>query len=578
MKDNLKLFICLVIVMCLAGCGATPPSFEAPVLKNIGNYNVPVTTKSKHAQMFFNQGIIMANSFNHAEAERSFRESIRQDSTFAMGYWGLAYVLGPNFNSVENMGMVNEIREAVKKAVQFSSDEDVAAWEKALVKAIAVEFPMDSDLTNAEGYVTSMAEAFKQFPENSFVATLYAESVMNLHPWDFYDRKGGEPRSWTPEIVALLEKVILIDPENPLANHLYIHAIEASPDVAKALPIAEKLKTLVPAAGHLVHMPSHIYINTGDYHMGSVVNEMAVVADSIYIAQCQAQGYYPQMYYPHNYHFLAATAAFEGRGARSIEAAFKAASLVDKKYYHEGGYETVQHYLTIPYHVLVKFGQWEKILVLPKPEEDLIYPTAMWHYARGMANIKLGRKKEANEELQRLNELALSPSISEQYVWGINKVTDVCSLSSAVLKAELEMGNGKKEEAVKLLMEAIAIEDNLNYNEPPDWFFSVRHILGNVLLEAKDYKGAEAVYRDDLAFWPNNGFALNGLYESLAGQGKEGEAMEVKMQFDQAWNLADSELKGSEIDPEKRKDLALKVDDGSPNALIYLAGTICMTR
>lgn len=576
MKAIHVLYLSFIISLVAVGCKESPPSFEAPVLKNIGDYSVPVTTKSKYSQMFFNQGVIMANGFNHAEAERSFREAVRQDSTFAMGYWGIAYVLGPNFNSVDNMGAVNEIRNAVTKAVEYSSN--ASDWEKALIKAIQIKFPMDTTATDAEGFTESMKQAFIQFPDNAFVATLYAEAAMNLHPWDFYEGRGGQPRPWTPEIVSLLEKVISIDTKNPLANHLYIHATEASADVSKALASAERLKTLVPSAGHLVHMPSHIYINTGDYHEGSLANEAAVIADSIYIEECKSQGYYPQMYYPHNYHFLAATAAFEGRGARAIEAAYKTASLIDKKYYHEPGYEMVQHYLTIPNHILIKFGQWEKILTLPKPTEDLIYPTAIWHYARGMAFVISNKIDQANEELKKLNELSQSPSIAEQMNWGINKVTEVCKISSKVLEAELYAKNGKYNEAISLLKEAIVIEDNLNYNEPPDWFFSVRHILGNLLISVKDYEQAEIIYREDLAHWPKNGFALNGLYESLMGQGKTAEADETKKQFAEAWKYADTELMASVIDPQKRKDLVLKVDDKSPGALVYLASSLCMTK
>ncbi|MDI1322242.1 MAG: hypothetical protein PSV36_05800 [Algoriphagus sp.] len=576
MKTINFFFISLTIFLLAIGCKENRPTFEAPVLKNIGNYSVSVTTNSTYSQMFFNQGIIMANNFNHAEAERSFREAVRQDTSFAMGYWGIAYVLGPNFNSVDNMGTVNEIRKAVTKAVSLS--DNVSDWEKEVIKAIQIKFPMDTTLTDGEGFANSMKQAFIRFPDNSFVATLYAESVMNLHPWDFYTGKGGEPRPWTPEIVSLLEKVISMDPKNPLANHLYIHATEASPDVSKALKSAERLKTLVPSAGHLVHMPSHIYINTGDYHQGSLANEAAVIADSIYIAECQSQGYYPQMYYPHNYHFLAATAAFEGRGARSIEAAYKTASLVDKKYYHEPGYEMVQHYLTIPNHILVKFGQWEKILSLPKPTDDLIYPTAIWHYARGIGYANLNKTEQAKEELKKLNELSQSPSIAEQLNWGINKVTEVCKISSKVLEAELDVKEGKYNEAISLLKEAITIEDNLNYNEPPDWFFSVRHLLGNLLLKTKDFEQAEKIYREDLVLWPKNGFALNGLFESLTGQGKTKEAEEIKKQFKEAWKYADTELKASIIDPEKRQNLTLRIDEKSPNDLVYLASSFCMTN
>ncbi len=571
----MKIFKLLFVVIALAGCKQSPPVFQAPILKDIGNYNVPVTTNSEYSQKFFDQGIIMANNFNHDEAARSFREAVRLDSTFAMGYWGIAYVLGPNFNSTDNMGTVDAIRKAVAKAVELS--KNASPWEQAAIKAIQIKFPLDNTNADGEGFSNSMKEAFTQFPDNSFVATLYAESIMNSHPWDFYEGRGGAPRPWTPELVSLLEKVIAIDPTNPLANHLYLHATEASADLSKSIEVAERLKTLVPSAGHLVHMPSHIYINTGDYHEGSIANEKAVVSDSIYIAECQSQGYYPQMYYTHNYHFLAATTAFEGRGARSIEAAYKTTAIIDKKYYHEAGYETVQHYLTIPDHVLVKFAQWEKILALPEPESDLSYPQAIRHYARGMAFSNSNKPEQAKEELKMLKALIATDSvIAQQMIWGINKVSEVCQISSMVLEANILEKEGKNKGAIQLLSSAIQMEDKLNYNEPPDWFFSVRHTLGNVLLKGKDYAQAEKIYKEDLNNWPKNGFALSGLAESLTGQGKTKEAEEIKSQFQEAWKLADTELKGSIVDPDKRKNLALRIDNSTPNTLVYLAGAFCM--
>lgn len=572
-----KLTSFLLVILVFSACSEKKQIFEAPILKNIGTYRVSITTPSEYAQLFFNQGVIMANGFNHAEAERSFRESIRQDSTFAMGYWGIAYVLGPNYNSGgESMGVIRDIKNAVKKAVRFSSH--VSPWEKALIHAIQIKFPADSLTTNDEEYSRSMKSAYADFPDNDFVATLYAESIMNLHAWDFYTKKGGEPRPWTAELLEVLEHAIRINPTNPLANHLYLHATEAAPDVERALPSAERLKTLVPSAGHLVHMPSHIYINTGDYHEGSIANERAVVADSIYIAECQSQGVYPQLYYPHNYHFLAATAAFEGNGAKSIEAAYKTVNILDKRYFREAGYETVLHYATIPMHVLVKFEQWEKIIAMPRPDADLAYPLAIWHYARGMAYANLNKPGEAQIELDSLNKLTQSEEVKSVIIWSINRAEDVCKIASLVLQAELLTGKGEYAAAIELLKQAIELEDNLNYNEPPDWFFSVRHLLGNVLMLSGDYPGAEKIYREDLIEWPKNGFALSGLHESLMGQNKKGEAEDVKQQFDLAWKYADSELKYSRIDKGKRKNLALKIDENSPNTLVYLASTVCLTK
>jgi hypothetical protein len=574
MKEGL-LFLLLVLVW--SACSNKKPTFEAPILKNIGDYQVKVTTQSEYSQLFFNQGVIMANGFNHAEAERSFRESVRQDSTFAMGYWGIAYVLGPNYNSGgQNMGAINDIKNAVKKAGEFSKNS--TPWEIAVIKAIQIKFPADSLTTNDVGFSASLKEAYSQFPENDFVATLYAESIMNLHAWNFYEKKGGAPQPWTSELLEVLEKAISISPNNPLANHLYLHATEAGPNVEKALASAERLKTLVPSAGHLVHMPSHIYINTGDYHEGSIANEKAVIADSIYIAECKSQGVYPQYYYPHNYHFLAATATFEGSGSRAIEAAYKTVNILDKKYFREAGYETTLHYATIPVHVLVKFEQWEKILISPKPDDDLAYPKAIWHYARGMAYANTNKIAEAQIELDSLNKLSESEDVKRIIIWAINPADQVCKIASNVLTAELLTKKGDFKSAIELLKQAILLEDNLNYNEPPDWFFSVRHILGDVLMNSKDYAAAEAVYKEDLMTWPKNGFALNGLYESLKAQNRLEESESVKKQFNEAWKYADSELKNSRIDQTKRKNLTLKIDNDSPNTIVYLASSVCMKK
>lgn len=557
----------------LKSCKENPRSgFSAPLFNNLGEFKIPITTTSKYAEEFFTQGVILANGFNHAEAARSFREAIRQDSTCAMAYWGLAYVLGPNYNTSSNQGETNEIQEAVKNAVAYS--ENAEDWEQVLIHAIAVKFPRNAN-TDGEAYASAMRNAYQQFPENDMIVTLFAESLMNLHAWDFYTRKGGEPKPWTAEIVSTIEHALKLNPNNPLANHLYLHATEGAPDVEKALSSAERLKTLVPGAGHLVHMPSHIYINTGDYHEGSLANEQAVKVDSAYIAQCKAEGVYPQLYYPHNWHFLAATAALEGRGARSIEAAFKTAQIIDRNYLRQEGFETTQHYITIPYNVLVKFSQWEKIMALPKPGNDLKYPEAIWYYAQGMAFANMGKVNKAVEALDSLKAITASPEVQNMMIWEINTTADVCNIAIHVLEGEIEKVNGNFSVAVAHLQEAITIEDQLNYNEPPDWFFSVRHFLGDLYLHMSEFEKAEKVYHEDLTYWVKNGFALNGLYHSLLLQNKTSEAEKVKKEFDAAWHYADSNLKFSRIDEASRKNLALRVDETTPDDLIYIAGTFC---
>jgi tetratricopeptide (TPR) repeat protein len=480
--------------------------------------------------------------------------------------------LGPNYNTISSQGDREEIQKAVSLSVKYA--ENAEPWEKAIIYALSIKFPQAAD-TDEEAYASAMRSAYQQFPDNDFVVTLFAESLMNLHAWDLYTRKGGEPKPWTPEIVSLIEHALQLNDVNPLANHLYLHATESSPDVDKALPSAERLKTLVPGAGHLVHMPSHIYINTGDYHEGSLANEEAVKVDSTYIAECLVKGVYPQMYYPHNWHFLAATAALEGRATRSIEAAFKTAEIIDRNYLREDGFSTTQHYITIPLHVLIKFSQWEKLLAIQKPDEDLKYPTAIWHYARGMAFANTNKLSQARTELMLLKEAIEIGNFKDLWIWEINTAADIANIAAHVLEGEIARIAGEYDSAVSHFTMAVQIEDQLNYNEPPDWFFSVRHLLGDVYLQMNKPQEAENVFREDLSYWVKNGFALNGLYNSLVSQGKDAEAQQVKAEFDEAWQYADIELKYSRIDEATRRNLAIKVDEKTPSDLVYIAGSFC---
>lgn len=562
----------LAFGLVLKSCTERNPQFQAPLFDNLGEFEIPITTSSEYTTRFFSQGVVLANAFNHAEAARSFREAIRQDSTCAMAHWGLAYVLGPNYNTNSDQGDTKEIQLAIRKAIELASITE--PWEQALIHALANKFPANAN-TAEDAYSAAMRKAYQQFPENDIVVTLFAESLMNLHAWDLYTRKGGEPKAWTAEIVSTLEQALKLNPANPLANHLYLHATESAADIEKALPSAERLKTLVPGAGHLVHMPSHIYINTGDYHAASIANEEAVKVDSMYIAQCNVQGVYAQMYYPHNWHFLSATAALEGRGTRSIEAAFKTAEIINRHYLREPGFETTQHYITIPYNVLVKFSQWEKIIALPQPEVDLKYPRAIWHYARGMAYANSNKLNKAKEALDSLKLLTQSEEVKNMMIWEINTTADISNIAIHVLAGEIERIEGNFEAAIEHFKQAVVVEDQLNYNEPPDWFFSVRHFLGDVYLRAGKYEEAEKVYREDLTYWVNNGFALSGLYHSLALQNRAKDAEEVKKKFETSWRYADTTLEFSRMDEKTRKDLAIRVDETTPNDLLYIAGTFC---
>ena len=517
----------------------------APLLNGLGNLQFAITTPSAKAQQYFNQGLTLLYGFNHSEAGRSFREMIRLDSTCAMAYWGLGMVLGPNYNAGLNAGLLIEINEVMDKAQRYASKTTVR--EQALIRALASRFPkkaVDDMAPYNAAYAAGMKAAYEQFPNDDDVATFYADALMNEHPWDLWT-KDGQAKPWTPAIQQLLEKIINRAPNHPGANHMSIHAMEASRVATKALPSADRLGDLIPAAEHLVHMPSHIYIRTGFYHKGVVANEKAVLADSTYIAQCKVQGFYPMMLYPHNIHFLAACAFFEGNSKKALDAAWMVSRKADRKYLAE--VVTVQHYYIIPYYVMVHLGKWDELLKLPEPGESLQYPRAIWHYARGMAFTAKGKLDQAQQELKKVQAFAADKKLSSLKVWDVNSVTELMTIAALTLESEIAVYKKEYDAAIALLQKAAEIEDGLMYQEPPDWFFSVRHSLGHALVEARRFAEAEQVYRQDLETYPENGWALIGLYNSLSGQHKKEEALAVKKRFEEAWKYADMEIVSSRV-------------------------------
>ncbi|UII29928.1 tetratricopeptide repeat protein [Fulvivirga ulvae] len=548
-------------------------NFQAPVLTGMGEHTMEITTESIYTQRFFKQGLILAYGFNHAEAIRSFKEAIRQDDECAMCYWGLAYALGPNYNVGMDESVNQEAYNAAQMALKLA--DDVTQREKHLIKAMAEryapEFKNRKELDRA--YAEAMRMAYEAFPEDSDIAAIYAESLMDLHPWDLYTAIEGEPKIWTPEIVKIIEQAMESNPRNPMPIHLYIHATEASSTPERALDMAMKLGEMVPGAGHLVHMPSHTYIRTGDYHLGTLANERAVEVDSSYLASCSAQGLYPLALYPHNLHFLTACAALEGNGAKAINAAFRLAQKVDRQAMKQKEWAGLQHFSTIQYNVLVKFAQWETILQLWEPELD--YPKAIWHYARGMAYVGLGKTGQAQEELDLLTGIAGKPGLREISIWDINTVDQLVLIAQKVLDAEILRAGGQHAEAEIRLKQAIGLEDRLNYQEPPDWFFSVRHVLGDLYMQMGQYSQAENIYREDLKIYRKNGFALHGLKASLLHQGKVDEAVLVGEEFRMAWKYADTQLKYSRVNPETRKNIKTKMQQNLPGDLISIALTFC---
>lgn len=529
------------------------PSFDpasmhkpgAPIIDGLGKLNFRITTTNTKAQAYFNQGLALLYGFNHGEAARSFNEAIRLDSTCAMAYWGLAMVLGPNYNAAFNPVSLADINAAIEKSMLYAGN--TRPEEKALIMSMRKRFPHKEveDMTPYfEAYVDALRQAHEQFPKDYQIATIFADAKMNLHPWDLW-KKDGTPQPWTTEIISLLEETLGYAPSNPGAIHYYIHAIEASPFAKRATPYADKLAGMMPAAGHIVHMPSHIYIRTGEYHKGVIVNEKASEADSTYIAQCKVQGMVPLMYYPHNIHFLAAAAFFSGETKKAVAAAWSVARNCDKNYLQEN--IGVQHFFSIPYYVMVHTAKWNEILKAERPAASLKYPNAILHYARGMAFAAKNDLDSAEKELKEINLFRQDTALSKLMIWDFNKAGDLMHIASNMLEAEIAAKRNDFTKSAALLREAIVLEDQLKYNEPPDWFFSVRLFLGDVLLKARNYKDAEEIYLQDLKTNPENGWALKGLEKSLAAQGKAADAKAVRERFVKAWKWADIKIESSRL-------------------------------
>lgn len=516
---------------------------DAPLLKGLGKFHYKVSTRSKKAQLYFDQGLALMYGFNHGEAGRSFNTALRYDSTLAMAYWGLAMVLGPNYNAALNPTSLGEINRAVDQAVKHAVKATSA--EQAFINAIAKKFPREEvkDMTPFyEAYAAEMGKAYEQFPGDVEFGTLYAEALMNLHPWNLWG-KDGTPQPWTPQILQVLERVLHNFPDHPGAIHYYIHATEASRQAEKAIVYADKLRNKMPDAGHLVHMPSHVYIRTGDYHKGVIANEQSSAADSSYISQCKVQGVYPMLYYPHNLHFLTACAFLEGNSAKALEAAWAVSGKAEKKFLAENA--TVQHFYIIPYYILVHMARWDEILQRENPGKGLLYPEAIWHYARGMAYGAKGDLDAAATELKEIEKIAGEESLKSLMIWDLNSAADLVNIARHVLEGELQAHNREYSKATASFKEAIAIEDKLNYNEPPDWFFSVRLTAGHWLLQCGKFEAAEKIFLEDLETFRENGWALMGLYKSLVGQGKVTAADEAKVRFDKAWQWADIIIESS---------------------------------
>lgn len=539
MKYVMLIFALLVPVLTLGQHqhSATAPK-QAMLLPGMGDVHHPVSTANQEAQRFFNQGLASIYAFNHEEAVNSFKRAAELDPQMAMAYWGVALALGSNYNLQADAPQLKEAYAMVQKALALASaaTEHERAYIEALAKRYANDPQVDSQKL-AIDYKNAMGEVAKRYPDDMDAATLYAESMMNLRPWKLWT-PDGKPAEGTEEIVRVLEGVLRRDPNHTGANHYYIHAVEASQHPERALPSAARMGRLAPAAGHLVHMPSHIYIRTGDYEAAAQSNVEAIVADRAYIAKTKPQGVYPVMYYNHNIHFLASAHSMNGRFADAVKTARELEANVKP---HVQAMPMLEMFTSYTMVTLVRFRRWDEILKSPEPDREMKITNIFWHFGRGMAYAGTGKVAYAEAELKAL--LDQTKAVPAETPYGNSKAHGVLQVAEHLLAGKIALARGDKQMALQRLRQGVEAEDAVGYNEPPDWDLPVRESLGGALLVAGDSAEAEQVFRSELAKHPHNGRALFGLLESLNKQGKKSSAQMVQREFDKAWEKADCKLR-----------------------------------
>ena len=524
---------------------AHQPVKPATLMSGYGDLHHPVSTSNPQARQFFDQGLRQIYAFNHDEAARSFQRAADLDPKLAMAYWGVAEAVGPNYNDPASDERFAAAHAAIQKAVDLSASASPA--EQAYIQAMALRFPADPKADRrraAEAYHDAMREVSKNFPDDLDAATLFAESGMNLHPWGLWHRD-GTAEAGTEEIVATLESVIKRDPNHMGAIHYYIHAVEASASPERALAAANRLAAMAPAAGHLVHMPAHVYIRTGDYEAAVKTNEEAAAVDRAYIKASGAQGIYPMMYYSHNLHFIAMCSAMSGDYAEAMKNAQLLAAHVRP---HVKEMPPLEGFVTIPIAVDVRFRRWDDILKMPKPSAEMQTETVFWHFARGMALAAKGKPDEAQADYQAVADA--EKNTPEDVVFAMpvnNKTKDVLKIARDVLGAKIAMARKDNASAIAQLQEAVTVQDHLKYNEPEDWFFPVRESLGAALLMNGDAAGAEKVFREDLDRHPRNPRSLFGLEAALKAQKRDYDAGFVQKQFQAAWKGGPLKLKVDDL-------------------------------
>lgn len=518
------------------GAGAT----DVPLYRDLGSHHHEITAASPRAQAYFDQGLRLLYGFNHDEAILAFKEALKYDPNCAMAYWGIAAAKGPNYNAAMDAEAAKASFEASRKALELALK--ASQPEQDYIAAMAVRYSDNPDAKRADldrAYAEAMRALAKKYPDDDDALSLYAESLMNLHPWQLW-AKDGTPNVDTPEILRTLETVLKRNPKHIGAIHYYIHSTEASPNPEKAEPHADRLGKLIPGAGHMVHMPAHTYIRVGRYEDGVKVNIKAADVDREFVNWRKPGAMY-RMYFTHNIHFIWSCASIGGRSKAALSAARDLVKEMPLDFVV--AMPPIEFQWPSPYFALVRFGRWNEMLEEPRPPTELTYSTGMWHYARGVSFANLKQFDAARGEAAQLD--AIRDATPDDRMVNLNSAKAVLTVASTVLAAEIARCEGKLDEAIEGFKKAMPLEDALNYEEPPSWHLPVRLYLGAALLEAKRPAEAEAVYREDLKHYPKNGWALYGLAQSLRDQGKNAEARATQKQFKAAWKHADVKLTSS---------------------------------
>lgn len=517
----------------------TEAGAPVPLYDDLGDLSYPITTENELAQRYFNQGLRLTYAFNHAEALRAFRQAQQLDPNCAMCYWGEALALGPNINAPMDETASDPAVVAINKAKELA--ERASPREQALINALARRYSDDPHADRAaldQAYTEAMAEAVERFPDDHEISVLFVDSIMNLSPWDYWEEDGKTPKGRIGEAVETAEKVLAEDPNHPGAIHLYIHLVEASANPQRAEPYADRLAALMPGAGHIVHMPSHIYFRIGRFHDSIETNQAAVEADEQYLAEVDVEGIYPYGYYPHNIHFVIASAQMAGDKQTAFDYVERLEGKIPDEVAEQIGW--IQHIKTAPYFAHAQLSDPQTILTLPEPGDKFPLVKAMWHYARGVALVGKGDLEGARSEAARIAEINQTEDFSYLLAWMV-PAPDLLNLARHVIEGRIAQAEGDFERAVREFQVAVAIQDSLAYMEPPYWYYPVRQSLGAALLQAGKPEEAERAFEQSLEDFPNNGWSLYGLMEAQKAQGDEA-VRETEQRFNQAWAGAPDEI------------------------------------